>query len=213
MTAADMTAADMAAADVAALRQPGATHDAQACAEAWAALTAAHALVTEQLTAALTRTCGLSINEFQILLRADQAPEAGVRMGELCSAVRLTQPSLSRAAGRLEQQGWLQRADAPDDRRGVLVSITPAGRDVAAAMVFQFEQVGMRAHDLDRGCVALEPDAGDEDRRRNPVLNQGRKYPRIGLAAAGVQRERDAAGTGIWLEAQRRLDKRRGMGR
>jgi len=68
MTAADMAAADVAAADVAALRQPGATHDAQACAEAWAALTAAHALVTEQLSAALTRTCGLSINEFQILL-------------------------------------------------------------------------------------------------------------------------------------------------
>jgi len=120
MTAADMTAA----------QHPGAPHDEQACARAWAALTAAHALVTEQLSAALTRTCGLSINEFQILLRVDRAPEAGVRLGELCSTVRLTQPSLSRAAGRLEQQGWLQRADAPDDRRGVLVSITPAGRDV-----------------------------------------------------------------------------------
>src|SRR5258705_2333158 len=122
MTAADMTEA-----------QPtGATHDEQACAQAWAALTAAHALVTEQLSAALTRTCGLSINEFQILLRADQAPEAGVRLGELCSAVRLTQPSLSRAVARLERHGWLHRAGAPGDGRGVLISVTPSGRAVLA---------------------------------------------------------------------------------
>ena len=48
----------------------------------------------------------------------------------LNSAVRLTQPSLSRAVSRLERRGWLRRAGAPDDRRGVLASITPAGREV-----------------------------------------------------------------------------------
>ncbi len=122
MTAADMTAA----------QHPGAPHDEQACARAWAALTAAHTLVTEQLSAALTRTCGLSINEFQILLRVDRAPGPGVRLGELCSAVRLTQPSLSRAAARLERHGWLRRAGAPGDGRGVMVSLTAAGREVLA---------------------------------------------------------------------------------
>jgi DNA-binding MarR family transcriptional regulator len=44
--------------------------------------------------------------------------------------VRLTQPSLSRAVGRLGRSGWLTRTGAPDDGRGVLVSITPAGREV-----------------------------------------------------------------------------------
>src|SRR5580700_1172647 len=122
----------MTAAGPAAAERPGAAHDAQACAQAWAALTAAHSLVTEQLSAALTRTCGLSINEFQILLRADRAPEAGVRLGELSSAVRLTQPSLSRAVARLERHGWLRRAGAPGDGRGVLVSVTASGREVLA---------------------------------------------------------------------------------
>jgi DNA-binding MarR family transcriptional regulator len=102
------------------------------CPRAWAALTAAHALVTEQLGSALTRTCGLSINEFQILLRVDRAREAGVRLGELCSAVRLTQPSLSRAVARLERHGWLRRAGAPGDGRGVLVTVTASGREVLA---------------------------------------------------------------------------------
>ncbi len=127
-----MTAADMAAADRTAARLPTAPHDQQACAQAWAALTAAHAVVTEQLGAALTRTCGLSINEFQILLRVDRSPEPGVRLGELCTAVRLTQPSLSRAVARLERHGWLRRAGAPGDGRGVMVALTAAGREVLA---------------------------------------------------------------------------------
>jgi DNA-binding MarR family transcriptional regulator len=100
------------------------------CARAWAALTAAHTRVTERLTSELTRSCGLSINDFELLLRLDRAPPPGLRLAELNSAVRLTQPSLSRAVARLERRGWLHRAGAPDDRRGVLVSITPAGRDV-----------------------------------------------------------------------------------
>src|SRR6202167_842403 len=122
MTAGGTTAAEL----------PGGPHDAQACARAWAALTAAHTLVTEQLSAALTRTCGLSMNEFQILLRVDRSPEPGVRLGELCSAVRLTQPSLSRAATRLERHGWLRRAGAPGDGRGVMITMTAAGREVLA---------------------------------------------------------------------------------
>src|ERR1700722_16337832 len=132
MKAPDPAVAGMTVADVTAEQQPGRGPDEHACAQAWAALTAAHALVTEQLSAALTRTCGLSINEFQILLRADRGPEAGVRLGELCSAVRLTQPSLSRAVARLERHGWLRRAGAPGDGRGVLVSVTASGREVLA---------------------------------------------------------------------------------
>ena len=129
MTAPGRTAAGTTAGEAAA-PVPGAPHDEHACAQAWAALTAAHALVTEQLSAALTGTCGLSINEFQILLRVGGGPAPGVRLGELCPTVRLTQPSLSRAVARLERHGWLRRAGAPGDGRGVMVTITPAGREV-----------------------------------------------------------------------------------
>jgi DNA-binding MarR family transcriptional regulator len=99
-----------------------------ACGRAWAALTAAHARIAERLTAALRQACGLSINEFEILLRLDHAPPPGLRLGGLAPAVQLTQPSLSRTAARLEQRGWLTRASAADDRRGVVVAITPDGR-------------------------------------------------------------------------------------
>jgi len=110
---------------------PAAAHaDGYSCARAWVALTAAHAKIADQLTAALSRTCGLTVNDFEILLRLDSASPPGLRLGELHPAVRLTQPSLSRAVARLGRGGWLTRADVPDDGRGVLVSISPGGRDV-----------------------------------------------------------------------------------
>lgn len=103
--------------------------DEYACARAWAALTVAHARVTERLSAALAGTCGLSINEFEVLLRLDRAVPPGMRLGDLTPTVPLTQPSVSRMIARLEQQGWLSRRGDPNDRRGVRVSITPAGRE------------------------------------------------------------------------------------
>jgi DNA-binding MarR family transcriptional regulator len=106
-----------------------------ACARAWAALTAAHARITERLGAALHQDCGLSINDFELLLRLDREPGPGQRLGHLNAAVRLTQPSLSRAVTRLESQGWVCRSGSPGDGRGVLVSITAAGQDRLRAAV------------------------------------------------------------------------------
>jgi DNA-binding MarR family transcriptional regulator len=106
------------------------TGDEYACARAWAALTAAHALVAERLGAELARSCGMGISEFEILLRLERVPPPGLRLGELCPAVRLTQPSLSRAVARLGRRGWVSRAGAADDRRGVVVAISPAGREI-----------------------------------------------------------------------------------
>jgi DNA-binding MarR family transcriptional regulator len=100
------------------------------CARAWAALTSAHARITGQLSTVLDHACGLSINDFEILLRLDQVPAPGLRLGELNPAVRLTQPSLSRAVARLERRGFLRRAGTAADRRGVVIAATPAGRDV-----------------------------------------------------------------------------------
>jgi DNA-binding MarR family transcriptional regulator len=109
--------------------------EAYACARAWTALSAAHARVAERLTGALSRACGLSINDFEVMLRLDHVPAPGLRLGDLSPAVRLTQPSLSRMIARLEQHGWLARTGDPNDGRGVLVALTPAGQEVLHAAV------------------------------------------------------------------------------
>jgi DNA-binding MarR family transcriptional regulator len=100
------------------------------CARAWSALTAAHTRVSGRLSEELGRSFGLTINDFEILLRIDHGPAEGTRLGELSSAVPLTQPALSRAVARLAQRGAVARSGVPLDRRGVLVTMTPAGRDL-----------------------------------------------------------------------------------
>jgi DNA-binding MarR family transcriptional regulator len=109
---------------------PGAHTDGYECARAWSALTAAHTRITAQLSAALDRECALTIHDFEILLRVDAAGAAGLRQGELSAAAPLTQPALSRAVARLASRGWVSRTGVAHDRRGILVAICPAGREV-----------------------------------------------------------------------------------
>ncbi len=57
---------------------------------------------------------------------------AGQRIGDLTGPIRLSQPALSRAVARLAGRGFLTRSGSPADARCVLVTLTPAGRDVLA---------------------------------------------------------------------------------
>ena len=109
--------------------------DPNVCSQAWAALNAAHSRVSERLISSLSKTCGLSVNDFEILRRLDKVPPPGMRLGDLMPAIRLTQPSLSRMVARLVRQGWLARTEDPNDGRSVLVALTPAGRQVLLTAV------------------------------------------------------------------------------
>ncbi|WP_307859170.1 MarR family winged helix-turn-helix transcriptional regulator [Herbiconiux sp. SYSU D00978] len=51
-------------------------------------------------------------------------------LSQLSDLERVTPPSMSRTVNALEQAGYLQRTESPDDGRKVLLSITDAGRDV-----------------------------------------------------------------------------------
>ena len=51
------------------------------------------------------------------------------RMQELGEALHLSQSALSRVVARLEKDGLALRGMCPDDRRGIFVCITQAGRE------------------------------------------------------------------------------------
>jgi len=50
--------------------------------------------------------------------------------GDLARATQLTSGGMTSQADRMEEAGWVARSRDPDDRRGVLVSLTEAGRKV-----------------------------------------------------------------------------------
>jgi DNA-binding MarR family transcriptional regulator len=105
-------------------------HDADACARAWFVLRNAHDRVTECLSAALARACGLGISDFEVLLSLRNAGAAPRRIGDLGKTVALSQPALSRLVMRLEQQGLVERAKSDDDQRAVFVTVTDSGREM-----------------------------------------------------------------------------------
>jgi DNA-binding MarR family transcriptional regulator len=87
----------------------------------------AHDRVAGRLGAELTRECGITINEFDVLLYLRTHPNDVVRISALLDAVPLSQPALSRLVARLEARGLLARSDVQDDARATALCLTPSG--------------------------------------------------------------------------------------
>ena len=95
---------------------------------AWRSLAARHAAVCAALEQKLGERHGLGVSEFEVLERLAENDQHKFRVQELAEAVHLSQSTLSRLIGRLEQHGLVQRAMCDMDRRGIDVCLTEAGR-------------------------------------------------------------------------------------
>ena len=96
---------------------------------AWRGLLRIHAALVHELDSELEAAHALPLTHYEVLLYLDVAPNRQLRMSELASSVLLSQSGLTRLVDRLERAGLVVREPCPDDRRGLLASITPAGRE------------------------------------------------------------------------------------
>lgn len=94
---------------------------------AWVAMLHTHARIMQRLADDLDAADETPLGTYDVLV---QLSEAGgrLRLKDLLQRVVLSQPGLSRKVARLEDEGLVARLSDPADGRGVLVSITPAGR-------------------------------------------------------------------------------------
>jgi DNA-binding MarR family transcriptional regulator len=93
---------------------------------AWEALLSAHAVLIREF-AAEDIWHDVSMREYDVLYTLSKCP-GPLRIGELGQHVLLSQPALSRMVDRLAERGLIERKADPADRRGVLLSLTEAGR-------------------------------------------------------------------------------------
>src|SRR5881227_4372377 len=77
----------------------------------------------------LSEAGDLSYVQFQLLARLGDSPTGSHRMTDLADGVVYSRSGLTYQAGLLEKAGLVTRAPAPDDERGVTVTITDAGRE------------------------------------------------------------------------------------
>lgn len=97
----------------------------------WHGMLRVHADLIAALEHALRSGHGLSASEFDVLINI--GPREQVRHGQLADRVVLTRTALTRLVDRLVERGWLTRSRPEADQRGVVVTLTEAGRRVRAA--------------------------------------------------------------------------------
>ncbi len=95
--------------------------------QAFAALLRAHAATTRQLNAQLTAEHGLTISDYEVLLRLSRAPDKQLRRVDLAEQVLLTASGITRLLDGLERCGYVERGSCASDRRVVYAVLTEAG--------------------------------------------------------------------------------------
>ncbi|HEY2521939.1 MAG TPA: MarR family transcriptional regulator [Streptosporangiaceae bacterium] len=94
----------------------------------WRAIAASHAAVCSALERELGERHGLGVSDFEVLERLAESTDHQYRAQELADAVHLSQSALSRLISRLEKTGLVERCLCGEDRRGIYVTLTEAGR-------------------------------------------------------------------------------------
>jgi DNA-binding MarR family transcriptional regulator len=107
---------------------PVRTSSRQRANDAWEALLSAHATLMRQF-ASDDIWQDVSMREYDVLYTLSKCP-GPVRISELNHHVLLSQPALSRLVDRLARRGMVKRQPDPADGRGVLLSLTDAGRSI-----------------------------------------------------------------------------------
>jgi DNA-binding MarR family transcriptional regulator len=101
----------------------------QTTGRAFAALLRAHAAATRRLSAHLSADHGLTLSDYEVLLRLARAPDRRMRRVDLAEQVLLTASGITRLLDGLEQSGFVERAACDSDRRVVYAVLTDAGLD------------------------------------------------------------------------------------
>jgi DNA-binding MarR family transcriptional regulator len=96
---------------------------------AWVRLLRAYAAARRVLSAQLEAEHGLTVNDFEALLRLAQAEDGRMRRVDLADELMLTASGVTRLLEGLEAEGFVERASCASDRRVVYAVITEAGRD------------------------------------------------------------------------------------
>lgn len=95
--------------------------------ETWAGVATVLEWLPAALDAQLQRDAHLSHFEYGVLYALAKAPDRTLRMSVLAGYANSTLSRLSRAATRLESQGWLRRTPDPADGRYTLAVLTDLG--------------------------------------------------------------------------------------
>lgn len=99
----------------------------------WRSFLGGTTVLLDQLDRDLRANHGLSMPEYEILVRLSEAPGRAVRMAELAAAVAHSRSRITHTIARLEKAGMVVRGQCSDDGRGVSAVLTDHGFSILEA--------------------------------------------------------------------------------
>jgi DNA-binding MarR family transcriptional regulator len=96
----------------------------------WTRFLKAHSAISRRLERDLKDEHDLTLSDYDVLVQLSLAPGRRLRPVELARAVLLTRSGITRLVQGLERAGFVERVDCPEDARGFLVGLTPAGLEL-----------------------------------------------------------------------------------
>jgi DNA-binding MarR family transcriptional regulator len=100
---------------------------------AWRAFMRMHGQLVAQLNRQLQTESGLSLADYEVLVRLTDAPDGRRRPFELQRDLQWEQSRLSHHLSRMQRRGLIAREEYDEDGRGALVVLTDAGRHAITA--------------------------------------------------------------------------------
>lgn len=99
----------------------------------WRAWLAATRLLPDLLSRDLQRTHGLTLADYEILVRLSEAPDRRIRMSDLAELTLSSRSRLSHQIDRMERDGLVLREVCTEDRRGYFAVLSDRGWDTLVA--------------------------------------------------------------------------------
>ena len=94
---------------------------------AWRAYLESSRLLYAAIEGQLQRDAEMPHTYYEILVRLSEAPNRELRMTQLADACMSSKSRVSHAVARLEERGWVRRAEDATDRRGQVAKLTDKG--------------------------------------------------------------------------------------
>jgi DNA-binding MarR family transcriptional regulator len=114
----------------------------------WRAFIIGTTLLTDTLDRELRQAHGLSLGEYEILVRLSESPGRTLRMAEIADSMQHSRSRVTHTVSRMEKAGLVERCAAEGDRRGVEARMTDKGWDLLVEAAHT-HVTGVRAHFVD----------------------------------------------------------------
>jgi DNA-binding MarR family transcriptional regulator len=115
---------------------------------AWRAYIIGTTLLTDTLDRELRQAHGVSLAEYEILVRLSESPGRTLRMAQIAESMQHSRSRVTHTVSRMEKAGLIQRCAAEGDRRGVEARMTEKGWDLLVRAAHT-HVTGVREHFVD----------------------------------------------------------------